>query len=253
MKSSETYRLYLDGRHYDRMFPRGPDAAQYWCQLAADTRGPILELACGTGAIAIPLAAAGHEVTGIDASPQMLAEGMRKAEESNIALQWRVADMRDFRLGREFGLIILAANTICHLLELASLEACLSCVRAHLSPQGRFVIHVFVPRQDVLRRESRERELFAEYEDPDGGGKAVIEYTYRYEPDTQIKRITTYHRLGDGSGETTGALDMRMYYPQELDALLKYNGLRIVEKCGDVNGGAFDSDAQQQVIVSALA
>ena len=77
----------------------------------------------------------------------------------------------------------------------------------------------------------------------------MVECAYRYEPDTQIKRITTYHRRPGVPEEVTGALDMRMYFPQELDALLQYNGLRILQKHGGQDGRP---DSPLQVIVSTL-
>jgi len=71
------YRIYQDGRHFDRMFP-GSDTP-FWLEQAAEAKGKVLELACGTGTIALPLARAGHEVTGVDLSAPMLAEARRRS------------------------------------------------------------------------------------------------------------------------------------------------------------------------------
>ena len=242
------YKIYQDGRHFDRMFP-GVNANPFWEEQAAESGGPILELACGTGSISIPLARAGYEVTGLELSPAMLTEARSRSSREGLKLQWIEGDMRDFDLGTRFPLIILTANALCHLLDLASVEACLACVRRHLAHDGRFIVTVFVPNQALLLRRSEEHEPFAEYEDPDGHGQIAVTHSYTYEPDTQIKRITTWHRVGDASEETAGSLDMRMFYPQELDALLKYNGLSIVDKWGDLQRRPFGPDSGLQVVV----
>ena len=248
MQKAETYRIYLDGRHYDRMLPGRDEVRRFLMARARKARGPVLEMACGTGAYALPLALEGVDITGLDLSPEMLAVAREKSRAAGAATEWVEGDMRDFHLGRRFQLVYLVGNAICHLLDRASLEGCLACVREHLSPGGRFVVSVFVPNQALLLRESRERETFAEYDDPDVRGRVVVSYDYRYEPDTQIKRHSTYHRFPGVADEVEGTLDMRMYYPQELDALLEYNGLEILEKAGGFAGEVFDGDAGMQVI-----
>ena len=75
--------------------------------------------------------------------------------------------------------------------------------------------------------------------------------SYVYEPDTQIKRITTHHTRR-GEQETEGELNMRMYFPQELDALVKYNGFVIDAKYGDYDQAAFDAQSEKQLVVCAV-
>ena len=252
MPKGEDSRLYEDGRHYDRMFTTdGEHASSFWLGMAQESGESVLELACGTGALAIPLARAGYEVTGLDLSESMLAEARRKSQASRVSVDWRHGDIRDFHLGRTYSLIILASNTICHLLDLPSLEACLRCVREHLADEGRFVVTVFVPDQALLQRRCDEPEVLAEYEDPDGRGRITVTATYEYHPDTQIKHITTRSRIGDS--EESGTLTLRMYYPQELAALLKYNGLEIVERWGDHDRNPFGPDSKMQVLTCSLA
>lgn len=143
-------------------------------------------------------------VTGPDLSEPMLAEARRKAQVAGVQVDWQVGDIRDFRLGRTFGLIILAANTLCHLVGLPSLEGCLACVREHLAEAGRFILVVFIPDQALLRRRCDERSLLAEYDDPDGRGRVSITEIHEDHPDTQIKHITTHHRIGDTEGHPLG-------------------------------------------------
>jgi SAM-dependent methyltransferase len=190
----------------------------------------------------------------------MLSEARRKsgeiegrqesASEIEIESEWLVGDMRDFDLGKRFALIILPANTLGHLLTLEDFEACMSCVKRHLRPGGRFALDMFVPNVELLLDKPGERFPFVEYEDPDGRGTIVVEESYVYEPGTQIKRITTHHAIPGEPEELTGELTMRMYFPQELDALLKYNGFTIEAKV-DENLTSFGRESERQRIVCA--
>lgn len=249
MEHARIYHLYRDGRHYDQLFGQAEQDLPFWIVQAERYGGPILELACGTGRICIPLAKQGFEVAGMDHSAAMLNEARAKASAAGVSVEWIQSDMRDFDLGRGFSLILLPANALCHLLNLESFEGCMSAVQRHLQPDGRFIVDVFVPRMELLLDKPGERFPFAEYDDPDGRGKIVVTESYVYEPDSQIKKVTTFHSIPGEAVEMAGRLDMRMYFPQELDALLKYNGFEIVERFGNYDETPFDSSAEKQLIV----
>jgi SAM-dependent methyltransferase len=243
----EIIELYRDGRHYDRLYIQGQDLP-FWLEQARRYGGPILELGCGTGRVALTLAQAGFDVTGIDVAEGMLREARRKAVEAGLAVEWVHADMRALDLGRTFALILLPANALGHLLDLGDFEACMASVKRHLAPGGRFVIDFFVPKTSLLLDEPDKRFPFAESDDPEGQ-RIAITHSYVYEPDTQIKRVTTYHTLPGEPDEIEGQLVIRMYFPQELDALCKYNGLEIEAKYGAYDGRPFDATSEKQLIV----
>jgi hypothetical protein len=91
-----------------------------------------------------------------------------------------------------------------------------------------------------------------EYDDPDGKGRVAVTHSNTYDPTTQINHITTYTTWSSG-GVVVGELNMRMYFPQELDALLKYNGLPVVQKFSDYAETPFGRGATKQVIVCKTA
>ena len=248
MKVEDIDHIYRDGRHYDRLF--GQPYMPFWLDLARRAGGPILELGCGTGKIAIPLAEAGFAVTGLDLSEAMLAEARAKTRGRDLPIQWVHGDMTRFSLDRRFSLIILPSNNLCHLLSLEEVEGCFGCVRDHLAADGRFAIDVFVPSLKLLGRDSSHVEVMSEYDDPDGRGRVVVTATSIYEADTQIKRNITRQRFPDGT-EVLGHLDLRTFFPQEVEALLKYNGFRILRKYGDYRGAEFGKCSGQQLIVTA--
>jgi len=113
---------------YDRVVRRGPCEA-FYKDLARQTGGPILELACGTGRLTLPLARDGHEVVGLDASPAMLRAARAKAEAEEVEITFVQGDMRSFHLGRRFLLVILCCNSLAHLTTNETVRASLACVR----------------------------------------------------------------------------------------------------------------------------
>jgi SAM-dependent methyltransferase len=241
--------IYRDGWHYDRLFSGANEDLTFWISQAKKYGDPVLEFACGTGRVTIPLAQQGFSVTGIDSAEAMLNEAKKKSAEQDLAVEWVSGDIRDFDLGKKFSLIILPANALCHLLPLADFEAGLVSVKKHLAVDGKFIIDVFVPKMELLVNRPGERFPFGEYDDPDGPGRVVVTHSYTYEPDTQIKRIKTFHSFPGQAEEIEGELNMRMYFPQELDALLKYNGFVIEDKFGDYERAAFGAESEKQLIV----
>jgi SAM-dependent methyltransferase len=239
--------IYDDGRHYDRLYPRGD--CSFWIKLARESSGPVLELACGTGQIALAIAEEGSHVVGLDRSPGMLAQARRKAASLPYRVEFVDGDMRDFRLSLRFALVILAGNSLGHLLDVASFERWLACVRQHLLPAGRLAVDMFVPDVNLLAQQPGTRYPFGEYEAPDSSGTVTITFSAVYEPNTQIRRFKTYTCLPDRPDEAEGTLDLRMYFPQELDALFRYNGFQIEEKYGDLYRSPFTTTSRKQVFV----
>jgi SAM-dependent methyltransferase len=245
--------LYRDGGQYDRLLDRAIADLPFWKEQAATAGDPVLELGCGTGRVAIPLARAGSNVTGIDNSEGMLAEACRKSASAAVDVQWIKADMRGFNLGSVYALIFIPNNTLCHLLTRGDFEACLASVRQHMAPGGRFVIDVFVPKMALLVDTGGERVPFSECDDPGGRGRITVRESYVYEPDTQIKRVTYWYKAPGQEHELPGALNLRMYFPQELDALITYNGFKIESKFGTYDGAAFDATSEKQIVMCSVA
>ena len=116
-----------------------------WRQLAGEGAGPVLELGCGTGRVALDLARAGHDVVGIDHRGELLAELGRLASAAGVTVEALEADARSFELDRAFALI-LAPMQLVHLLGGPSRRAAmLARVRRHLRPGGAFACALLEP------------------------------------------------------------------------------------------------------------
>jgi SAM-dependent methyltransferase len=135
-----------------------------WSALASEAAGPVLELGCGTGRVALRLAGEGQAVTALDRSPALVAELRRRADTAGVEVDARVAEAREFELKRRFA-AILAPMQLVHLLGGPRARAeLLARVAAHLAPGGVFaaallaggadaVGHGNPPLPDVLERD----------------------------------------------------------------------------------------------------
>ena len=209
----------------------------------------VLELACGTGRLAIPIAQAGVEIVGLDQSSSMLSHLRFKAQKAGIEIALVEADCRKFDLGRKFALIFMAFNSMQHLHDYESLEALFDNVRRHLAPGGRFAFDVFNPKIAYLNRDPEKRIPEREYEDPEGKGMIIVEQTSVYDDATQVIHIRWYFSQGEEKDFRIEELNLRCFYPQELDLLVRTFGFRMEAKYGNFERKAFAAGAMKQVVV----
>lgn len=232
---------------YDAMNRDMPDVAWY-LGLARKARGPVLELCCGTGRITISLARAGVAIDGVDMNPNMLDAAKRKGREAGVKIGWHRQDMRRLRLTqKDFRLVFIPFNSLQNTYSLEDVEKVLSGVHRHLAPGGVFALDVFNPSVHFMVRGEKLRKDLYRFRLEDGRTVRISEIC-RYDSAGQVNRVQWLHRIGDGP-ERVQRLDMRCFYPLEMDALLKYNGFRVVAKYGDFSRGPFTSASMKQVYV----
>jgi len=241
--------LYRDGRHYDRMNRAVVADIPFYVEQARRAAGPVLELACGTGRVTIPIAQAGMEIVGLDQSSSMLARLREKAWEAGVEIPLVEADCRDFELGRKFALIFMAFNSLQHLHDLTSLEALFGNVRRHSASGGSFVFDVFNPSVAILSREPGKRYRERQYEAPDGKGTITVEQSAVYDDAAQVNRIRWYFSRDEHKDFRVEELPMRCFFPRELDLLVRSLGFRVEAKFGDFEGKPFASGDVKQVVV----
>lgn len=250
MKKTET--IYFSGEEYDRL--TGPYATgedfEHYRRLADRANGPVLELACGTGRLTIPLAGAGIKITGLDSSEEMLGVARRKAAEWGSHTSFVQGDMRRFDFGESrFALIFVPVNSLSHLLTAEDIDACFSRARAHLMPGGCFAFDLFNPSLALLTRAPEVRSPIRSYIDA-SGRQVTLSESNHYDAATQVNHITWYYeREGDPPSVTAYPLAMRQFFPQEIDLIARYHGFEIEAKYGDYSGGAFTSESPKQILL----
>jgi SAM-dependent methyltransferase len=148
---------------YDFIEPyRNRPDADFYVDLAQKSKGPVLEVGCGTGRVLLPIVRAGIEIAGLDLSPAMLAVCEQKLAEEPPEVQARVTlhhgDMRDFDLARSFALAITPFRAFQHLETVEDQRSCLAAIRRHLRPGGQMVLDLFNPSLPLLADERRSEE-----------------------------------------------------------------------------------------------
>lgn len=116
----------------------------FYTALAKETGGPVLEIACGTGRVGIPIARTGFRLTGVDIVPGMLAQARVKS--GGLPVRWVEGDVRTFDLGERFRLVFITGNAFQAFLTFAEQQAVLARVQAHLHKDGLFAFEIRNPR-----------------------------------------------------------------------------------------------------------
>jgi SAM-dependent methyltransferase len=223
---------YSDPEIYDLENSEFEPDGGFVLDFAKKLKGKVLELGCGTGRITIPLAQAGIDITGVDVVPGMIQRAREKA--GSLPIDWVIADIREFHLGRTFKLVFETGSVFQHLLTRADQESYLARVREHLDPDGRFIFSVMLPQAKMLISNDEETDWFT-YNDTNGRSIRVSG-TDHYDPIRQVKVETAYRRwLGEDGQEVQkiAPLSLRYTFPQEIESLLHYNGFEIEKRYGD--------------------
>ena len=243
-------QFYSDATLYDRLFPGGARAVEFYRSEADRQGGGVLELGCGTGHKLIPIASDGHPCTGLELAPDMLAAARRKADERGVEVEWVQGDMRAFDLGRTFDLVLIAANSLLHLLEVDDLVDCFRSVRRHLAPGARVVLDVFNPSVRLLAEADgvrRQRDALS-FVDPERG-RVQVDVAETYDAAAQVTRGTWHFSTDAEADFAVLPLEIRSIFPQELPLLLSLGGLRVVERFGDWSRSPFTAEAALQLYI----
>lgn len=243
----EQNSLYDRPDLYDLLAPSDPVVERFYVETAHERGGRVLDLACGSGRLAIPMARSGLQVTGGDLSAKMLERARRSAEAQAVELDLVQLDMRHFDLsGRTFDTIIVAMNSVLHLHSLDDFTGFFRSVARHLSPKGRLVFDAFFPNVAMLSGDPAKRQLVGEIVH-DTQGKIIVEETVRYDPLTQISHVDWYWSTAAKRDFWKTPLQMRSIFPQEMPLLVASGGLRLVERFGDFDRSPLVAGSVRQV------
>lgn len=261
MSIRRSYRIYLTWKEhtvpeynflsdlYDLEYTHDYDVP-FWLALAEREAGPVIEWGAGTGRLAAPIAVAGHDVTAVEISPQMVGRG--KTKDSTVV--WIVGDMRNAKPERHYGLAVCAFNSFLCLTSVDDALAFLRNAHEHLVPGGLLGIEVsaFSPEELV---------------DPPGGADLRHDFTRdlsdgqldrfsvsRYDAATQLMHMRlVYDRYGvSGALESRRAHDLtiRIVGCGELLLMLRLTGFEIEAVYGGFEGEPFTSASDHLIVLA---
>jgi SAM-dependent methyltransferase len=226
------YDAWAD-RYEEAGAPRSADVP-FYVGLAGEADGPLVELAVGTGRVAVAVArATGRRVTGIDSSRGMLAQARARAATEGVELDLREGDIRDFELEEQAALIYCPARSLLHLPTWADRRRCFERVAASLRPGGRFAWNAFAFDHHIAA------SIDGRHHDSAPG--IPVPHTIRYSVGDNRVDIT----LEEGG---TGSLWWAT--KNEWLGLLDVAGLQLEALYGGFAGEPFDDDSREYVFVA---
>ena len=262
---SEKDRAEALARLYDLDLAEDPGDIDLYLALAERTGGPVVELAVGTGRIAVPLAAAGHVVVGIDDDPAMLARAEARAAATRPPRQ-RLRLVRhdmvevgrgDVGLGTSAadgaGLAILGLNSILLLADRARQRAVLGTMAGLLRPGGLAIVDVWLPAVEDLARFDGRLSLEWLRVDPASGREVTKTAAAWYDETTRVVTLVTMFEEGPPGAAPvrwTRSDAMRLIGADELRAFAEDAGLVVEQLAGDHELGPFGPGSERAVLVA---
>jgi SAM-dependent methyltransferase len=259
-RSGPTVTSRALARLYDLDLVEAPGDLDMYLALAARTGGPILELAAGTGRIAVPLAAAGHDVTAVDLDPAMLERAYARAR-AGAGLPGRLelieADLLDLDLpgAGTYRLAIIALNSLFLLATRESQRQAFRTMARHLASAGLAVVDVWLPEpEDLARFDGR---MIFEYErlEPEAGHEVTKVDSARFDPTTAVVDLTVIYEEGPAGGSPIRWIRrdaLRLVGADELRAMAEDAGLVVEEVGGDYDLDPIGPGSERAVLIARL-
>ena len=242
---------------YDAVYA-GRDDGAFWAALAP-AEGGILELACGTGRVLLPLARAGREVVGLDLSPAMLARCRAALAAEPAAVREHVrlvqADMTAFDLGRRFAMVASPFRGFQHLTGVGDQLACLGRCHAHLAAGGRLVLDLFNPDPALLYAGGESDGEETAETVPWTGGRTIRWWGHvvGYHRARQFNQCEMIYEITEADGtirRVSERFPMRYLFRYELEHLLARAGFAIDALYGDYDRSPYDDDSPELIVVA---
>jgi ubiquinone/menaquinone biosynthesis C-methylase UbiE len=216
--------------HYDQWSAAMTEDVPFYVGLAREADGPIVELAVGSGRVAIPVAEAiGRPIMGIDTSPAMLAQGQAAAAEAGVELDLREGDMRDLALDEPAALIYCPFRALLHLPTWNDRRRTFERVAASLRPGGRFAWNAFAFSHHVA---------------------AGLDGQHRAEPVGHTIRYAVGDNRIDIALDDDGTSSLWWATKNEWLGLIDVAGLEVEALYGGFAGEPFEDDSSEYVFLA---
>jgi SAM-dependent methyltransferase len=247
-------------RYYDLDLEGERDDVDFYLALAGRGGQSVLELGCGTGRLAIPIAQAGNQVVGVDTDPAML-DRARTAWAATSGpggggLELVPADILGLDLGRRFDLVILGLNLLPALAGRAAQAGALAVAARHLKPDGQVVTDVSLPGPAELASWDGSLALAWQRTDRETGDVVAKLWSAEYDHVAQVATLTTFFDAWPAAGGVLQRVarrdELHLLTVGELGALVDSAGLRIEQAGGDYSMSPLGTGSERAVLVSRL-
>jgi SAM-dependent methyltransferase len=230
----------------------------FYLELAERSPGPILEIACGTGRVLLPIARKAIEIHGVDNSLPMLTILKASLGDEPQDVRQRVilheGDMRDFRLHKQYPLVIIPFRPMQHMHTVQDQVSALRTAAGHLTDTGILAFDVFYPKFDVINSRMGEEVVEMEWS-PSSDSEEVVRRYFRKESVDKINQIFYFtfiyrtFRAHELILEETEALQLSYFTYPHLRALFLLAGLEVVAEYGSFAKTPLDNTAEQMIFM----
>jgi SAM-dependent methyltransferase len=233
---------FVDAELYDFEYRRRRADVTFYRRLVADRMacgppGPVLDLACGTGRLLVPLLRDGHRVLGLDRAPAMLARAARRMTRLAPARRGQCqlvrADLRQIPVASPFAIAVCAFHSLQHLTTDEELRGLFGTLARALGPGGWLAFDVLPPDPHWLRRDSDRRWARTTFRHPVTGERLVYTTNHAYDEQRRVLHMRLYYQPVDEHGRPCGAervvrLCHRQLAPVEIRAFLDGAGFQLL-------------------------
>jgi SAM-dependent methyltransferase len=258
MPPVDTYNVIA--KYYDGAYAAKQDLVDlpFYLDLAAQCPGPVLEIACGTGRVTIPIARNGIEICGVDNSLPMLNVLHENLARESQQVRQRVSvhegDMRTFRLNRKFPLAMIPFRAMQHMFTVEDQVVALKTAAAHLTDSGILAFDVFFPKFEMIGTKVGEEVPEMEWT-PASDPTTVVRRFFRKDSVDKIHQIFSFtfifrtYQSGTLIREETEAFRLCYYTYPHLRALFLLAGLEPVAEYGSFAKTPLDNTAEQMIFL----
>lgn len=248
---------------YDRIAPfydvehaRFDEDIDLYMNFAELRGGPLLELACGSGRLLLPLARAGYEITGVDTSSAMLDLARHALEAEGVAGRCALVqqDMCALQLGRKFHLAFIALGSFGHLVTRKAQQQALAAIRAHLTSSGTFILDI--SNEDARYMENMGGQILHHGSWQLDDGSIVTHFVSPASSHTmhllELTHFYDVHKQGEAVRRTITSTQLYLFERNEAELLLEQAGFTVKDVHGDYDMSRYEHDSPRMIFVAEV-
>lgn len=248
MKKAENLEKYDDPKQYDDLHRNFLVDLNVVMEYAPKKGSTVIELACGTGRLTLPMAESGYRMVGVDLHEGMLGQAKEKAQAASLSIEFHQQDCTKLNLPENAPYMFMTGNSFQHFLTNEMQNQLFDSVKRHLEPGGIFIFDTRNPQLHELKAVDEYEEIYT-----DRQGRKVVEMNREvYDPVTQIQSCVATRTCEDAEGNVTSETDgirLRYTFPLELERLLEQQGFELIERFGYWDKRTFEAGSPQMVMV----
>lgn len=239
---------------YDAEHSRFTEDVDLYLNFAEASGGPLLELACGSGRLLLPLAEAGYEITGVDTSALMLERAKQMLEEADVISRSHLIqqDMRTLQLGQKFRLAFVALGSFAHVVTPKAQQQALAAIRAHLATGGTFILDI--SNADVRYMEQMSGQVLHQGTWTLEDGSLLTHFVSPASSATshflELTHFYDQHRQGEAVRRTVVTTQLYLFERREMELLLEQAGFSVKEVYGDYDLGPYERESPRMIFIA---